>query len=242
MCYELAEMHRAGKRLVGTDGLVNTETVAWIVNRWEPQEAGWLQDAITHKYKMRASHLSPRSDSERLMMSVQNLPIEWKEESCLWAKGQLLDDWATTYWAKWMLGAEKEVVCGRYFEGLQWILDYYTGRPISYSWYYPWNLPPLWGDLAAASVSVSAASVSASVSYRLPPTTPVAQQEQLAMVLPEGSWSLVRDKELRRLPTLAPVFWPRTFGFFSAGRRWMWECEAELPILTAGRLRKLLEH
>ena len=62
-------------------------------------------------------------------------------------------------------------------------------------------------------------------------------QEQLAMVLPMDSWWLVRDSGLRGPPERLPAYWPKRFGFFSVGRRWLWECEAEVPILTATRLR-----
>ena len=61
------------------------------------------------------------------------------------------------------------------------------------------------------------------------------------MVLPLESWDLVRNPSLRKLPSLAPQFWPLEFSFFSAGRKWLWECEALVPPLTAGRLREILE-
>lgn len=65
-------------------------------------------------------------------------------------------------------------------------------------------------------------------------------QEQLAMVLPLSSWALIRDPELRTLPVKCPQLWPLQFSFFSAGRKWLWECEALIPVLTAGRLRHIL--
>jgi hypothetical protein len=62
-------------------------------------------------------------------------------------------------------------------------------------------------------------------------------QEQLAMVLPLESWGLIRDSGLRRLPALMPQMWPRKFGFVSLGRKWLWECEAKIPVLMVERLR-----
>ena len=61
------------------------------------------------------------------------------------------------------------------------------------------------------------------------------------MVLPLESWGLIRNTDLKRLPLLAPQYWPVEFGFQSAGRKWLWECEAILPSLTADRLREILE-
>jgi hypothetical protein len=61
------------------------------------------------------------------------------------------------------------------------------------------------------------------------------------MVLPMDSWWLVRDHRLRPVPLKAPIFWPAKFGFFSVGRRFMWECEAEIPVISVERLRALLK-
>jgi 5'-3' exonuclease len=69
---------------------------------------------------------------------------------------------------------------------------------------------------------------------------PLYPQEQLAMVLPLSSWGLIRDPSLRTLPSVCPQMWPIKFPFFSVGRKWLWECEARIPVLTAGRLRGLL--
>jgi hypothetical protein len=60
-------------------------------------------------------------------------------------------------------------------------------------------------------------------------------------VLPLESWGLLEDRGLRRLPVLAPQFWPEKFEFFSLGRKWLWECEARVPCLTAVRLREILK-
>jgi 5'-3' exonuclease len=125
-------------------------------------------------------------------------------------------------------------VGAQYELGLQWILDYYLGRPVSYSWYFPWSVPPLWGDLVD-QFSTGPAGLVAPV-----PSSPVAPQEQLAMVLPMSSWWLVRHPKLRALPLAAPIFWPASFGFFSAGRRWLWECEPEIPVIGVERLRQLV--
>lgn len=102
-------------------------------------------------------------------------------------------------------------------------------------WMFPAWIPPLWSDLARADVSEETAG-SASAAAE-----PIKPEEQLAMVLPLESWDLVRDSSLRRLPALAPQMWPKEFGFFSAGRKWLWECEARVPVLSAERLREILK-
>jgi 5'-3' exonuclease len=222
---QLEQLHAAGKRLV-VNGAVEGGACADFLVDWAFNERQMLTDAIEHKYSMRP--MVPRSDTERLMVGVQNLPVEWKEDLCLFYKGALRFNWEEIYYSRWLRGAAAEQVCAEYIKGLQWILDYYTGKPISYSWYFPWNVPPLWADL---KVQIREAVIKAA-----PVSSPVAPQQQLAMVLPQASWGLVRDLKLKGLPAAAPAFWPRTFSFFSAGRRWMWECEPEIPVMSVERM------
>ncbi len=100
------------------------------------------------------------------------------------------------------------------------------------TWVYPFWIPPLWSDLAKMNPIVKG-----NLKAQMEPTP----EEQLAMVLPLESWGLIRNANLRRLPSLAPQFWPVGFSFFSFGRKWLWECEALLPPLTADRLREILK-
>ena len=226
---ELVRIHQKGLRLV-LNGLVQWRAAADLISGWVEREEKMLVDAIEHKYKMRP--MVPRSDAERLMSGVQNLPVEWKEDLCILQEGVLIEGWRDIYCRRWLKGAGAKQVCGEYMKGLQWIVDYYTGRPVSFSWYFPWNVAPLWSDL---STELSSAESTAPVAENVP--APVAPQEQLAMVLPLASWGLVRDARLRSLPGRAPAFWPQSFSFFSAGRRWMWECEPEIPVMSVERMR-----
>ena len=245
MCMRLAELHRRGERLVAIEtGRVRAAAAAWFVTEWAMTESELLASAIQHKYKMRSP--PPRTDAERAMTRVQNLPMEWREEAAIAVfQGEdvhLVEGWQEIYRARWLRGAGVEQVCGEYMRGLQWVVDYYQGKPVSYSWYFPWNLPALWGDLRGElERGCEAGGAGGNCFLEAPPvTSPVAPQEQLAMVLPMSSWGLVRRADLRGLPVRAPAFWPDRFGFFSAGKRWMWECEAEVPILSVERLRGLL--
>ena len=227
LCNTLIDLHAKGKRLVVNEK-VDLGTVLELVGRWAIHEEGWITENFTQKYKGRP--MPPRNERERLMSSVERLPLEWKEESAIWSLERgLLVGWEGIYQDKWLHGAAPEQTVREYVRGLQWILDYYLGKPISFSWYFPWNVPPLWSDL---KMEVPKTRLEAN-----PVTAPVAPQEQLAMVLPMDSWWLVRDAKLRAVPGKLPAYWPNKFAFFSVGRRFLWECEAELPILTPTRLR-----
>ena len=233
MCRSLTTIHTAGLRLVdaGT-GVIRTDGCAALAAAWATTEEEDIAHGFREKYKGRGP--PPRSDKERAMLPVQNLPLEWKAESAIWSQaGGLVEGWRLAYYARWLREAEPATAAGVYVKGLQWILDYYLGKPVSYAWYFPWNLPPLWSDIAKELQRSEKVEAPA-------PTSAVAPQEQLAMVLPASSWWLVREGRLKVLPSKAPAFWPTRFGFFSVGKRWMWECEAEVPILCMERLRGLL--
>ena len=233
LCRALSEIHTGGQRLTSADGHVLPAGCLQLVQRLGLDEEAAIADSFKHKYEMRPQ--PPRNDKERLLSRLQNMPIELRAESALWSKaGGLVPEWRGIYREKWLHGADADQTCGEYIRGLQWILDYYLGKPVSYSWYFPWNLPPLWSDLAGEFSKVS-------VAVAPPVSAPVAPQEQLAMVLPMDSWWLVRDKRLRVIPLKAPIFWPTKFGFFSVGRRFMWECEAEIPVISVERLHTLLK-
>jgi len=181
--------------------------------------------------------MPPRNETERAMLPVQNLPLEWAEEGRLWSKesGAMFPDWKAKYYGTDLVQQDVHHRCMTYFQGLQWILNYYTGKPISTEWMYAWTYPPLWCDLLLASRHIEGLPE--------PPaaTCPVLKpQQQLSMVLPMESWWLIREPALKVLPTRLPAFWPTTFAFESLGKRWLWECYPKLPILTPARMRACL--
>ena len=137
MCKTLSELHREGLRLV-VDGVVQRRGCLELVRRWAVDERHNINRGFEHKYSMRP--MQPRNDRERLMQETENLPIEWRVESALWNKyGGLLDGWEDTYRRLWLKEGTAEQVGAQYELGLQWILDYYLGKPVSYSWYFPWS-------------------------------------------------------------------------------------------------------
>lgn len=216
----------------------NREALLTILDAWALTEESDIVAAFQRKYSGRGP--PPRTDVERIMRPVQNLPLEWYVESGMWKKQgtQLCEGWRDTYYRHIGALGQADIwhMCEVWCEGLQWILDYYTGRkPVSYDWLYPWSHPPLWSDLATYVRAKSVLPLAPA-----PISPPVQPQEQLTLVLPLESWGLIRDSHLRAIPTALRAFWPRAFGFESLGKRWFWECEAEVPLLTPARLRAAL--
>lgn len=239
LCRDLDRLHGKSMYLTYEDEAgrhhIRPETLYELLHGWSLSEKEDMEQSFSKKYKMRP--MAPKTEAERRMLPVENLPIEWAEEYRIWDRhgGEMRDEWESSYYMESGGSATlKEAQCEAYVKGLQWILDYYTGKPVSFEWMYPWTYPPLWKDISAY--------VSLQNALPLPPTegNPVKPQEQLTMVLPLESWWLIRDPVLRRMSSELPVFWPKQYSFHSLGKRWMWECYPSIPIIHPSRLRRYL--
>jgi len=208
---------------------INVSVLKDIAKRWGSDETRRLEQMIQKKQKQANAPLREGTDP------MECLPLEWNVESVFLKRGELVEGWRDIYWKFVHPGANQSVkqhACEEYVRGCQWIIDYYTGLPVNMRWVYPYWIPPLWSDLACISDVAEGGAVNSSA--------PITPEEQLAMVLPLKSWGLVRG-ELRRVPALIPHMWPRSYTFFSLARKWLWECEARIPVLTAERLREVLK-
>lgn len=223
---ELNRLHSQKKYLV-ENGLVQLDSLKYLLSSFASTEEQDMKQAIKKKRNMKP--MAPRNDVEKQMLPVQRLPLEWNAEKIFGTPEGLAEDWKDIY----RTFTPKEA-CASYLYGLQWILDYYLGKQIVVCWYFHWNLPPLWCDL------VECLNNPAIVKYTPPENYKLQPQEQLALVLPMESYHLIRDSRLKTLPSALPQFFPSRFGFLSLGRSWMWECEADIPILTPGRLKRAL--
>jgi 5'-3' exonuclease len=155
----------------------------------------------------------------------------------------LVEDWKRIYYERWfgvaVEGAGVQRIVYEYLVGLDWILQYYTGKEVNKEWCFPWLLPPLWSDILSVLISDGGKEV---VKAPKPLEFNLKPQEQLTLVLPLESWWLIRDPILRRIPHLAPHLWPTAFDLFTAGHKQTWECEAQIPLFTPSRLRYLLSN
>lgn len=214
----------------------NKPVLAELVRRWSRDEAHRLQKCIERKRA--AARLPARVGPDgRPQKEYESWPLQWDvEKRFVDGDGRLVEEWSDIYWTFLHSRADKQWklhVCEEYLRGLQWILDYYTAqRPVSKEWMFPCWLPPLWSDLSLALEGEKGC-----VDVGLEHGDALRPCEQLAMVLPRESYWLVEDTTLRRLPVLAPQWFPVEFEIHSVGKRWMWECEVLLPTVTKGALR-----
>lgn len=148
-------------------------------------------------------------------------------------------DWVTRYWGH-MNGTPQDI-CKDYINGMKWIWAYYTGSPICYNWFYPHVLPPLWSSLhpyLGMHETGMLMQQDMQVCVRIEELKAV---EQLCLVLPLESWSLIPECLEKKIAMVAPQFFPSQFEFESIGKRFFWECEAAIPIPTILELKAMIE-
>jgi 5'-3' exonuclease len=228
----LEVLHKEGRTLTDESQQIVKKSLLYIIELLAESEEHDIKTSFRKKYGMPPQ--PPRNEAERAMLPVQNLPLEWAEEKHMWGNHKLNDDWTSIYYLKETpLFGEQDIhqKCMAYFTGLQWVVNYYSGKPVSTEWVYPWTYPPLWKDLLTKGKSLEALPLVPANAERL-----LQPQEQLALVLPYESWSLIRNAGLKSLPSKMPAFWPKVSTFHSLGKRWLWECSPCIPIITPKRL------
>ena len=203
-----------------------------VIRRVAAAEQQWVGETLFKKLKM-SSHgfgrqATEQSEAEKALAIMNSLPLTWKVERGLATRTEtqgwvLNQGWEEKYYEEFMWGASPSSCVEQWLKAVQWILNYYTGfGPVDMLWYYPWYLPPLFADIAKHEFSQLPACSDA--------PNPIIPVAQLVMVLPIESYGLL-SRAHRVLPKRRPEFYPRTWGFFSAGRRQLWECEPMIPML-----------
>ena len=163
----------------------------------------------------------------------EDWPLAVMEEDILLdSRGQLSEDWQHQYITHFFHGfpwhpSSVKTLCRQYLYGVQWVWAYYLGRTeeVCFEWWYPFSLPPLWAWLSESELPTFLGTVQVKGSD-------IAPTEQLALVLPLESWSLLPPCPQRALPDRAPHLFPTEFSFDSVGKRFFWECESMIPVPT----------
>jgi 5'-3' exonuclease len=229
--YVMEELRRMmvskGKWLV-KEGKIDVIVLREIAGRWAEDETEKCFTMIRKKREQAGRGVL------RGMDEIEGKPLEWLvEKELIDEEGQLLENWREVYATKWIRHDAKEI-CREYVKGCQWVLDYYLGKEVDKGWMFRSWIPPLWSALRDTLEDTL------EIGYER--GWKVEAEEQLAMVLPLRSWGLIHKKEHRKLPIQSPQMWPKEFGYFSLGRKWLWECEAMIPVLTAEYLREILKN
>ncbi len=210
----------------------------------EQQEATSLLKTVTKKLEARVGATNAKTPEAIALAKYNDSPVLWAAEEPLVqrvvipgnerASMVLRPDWQTTYDELALWGADPEKAAEVYLEALGWTLAYYTGKDVDMNWVYPWPLPPRYGTLVKALQGRKALPIPTSKHAALKP------QEQLAMVLPESSFHLL-PSEYAVLPKKYVYMWPKSWGQYSFGRRFLWECEPLVPLITPKQIKSWIE-
>jgi 5'-3' exoribonuclease 1 len=204
---------------------IEAHTLKKIIRRWTPARGTTPEEIAADEFNK-----TPLRACDELSLVAS---IERTEDGK--KKITLSADWGDRYMTRWLGTLNRSRVCREYLTGVDWIVKYYLGKPVSKEWAYSWLLPPLWTDLVVYLSGQKPLPTASQIEIN-----PLKPQEQLALVMPLSSWWLVRDPTLRAIPNKAPQLWPSEIEFFTAGHMNMWECEAMIPSFNPEGLRYLL--
>ena len=200
---------------------------------------------VKKKLEARPGAGPSKSPEDRALALYNDLPITWAAESVLVDSAHtvgyehpqrvLKRNWTAIYDAHALGCASPAHAAEVYLQTLAWTLAYYSGAPIDMHAYYPWFLPP-----RHATILKALEGSKTGLATPEKPRIPLKPLEQLAMVLPESSFHLL-PAEYRRLLSAYPVYWPTSWGTYSFGRRFLWECEPLIPLVPPSEIRNMVE-
>jgi 5'-3' exonuclease len=198
-----------------------------------------------HKKQMISRNVG-LSESNQLNLGENNWPLSHIEEDILIEDKKLRTNWKELYLEKYFNGYNYtknniNTICKEYLYGIQWIWAYYIGslHNVCFNWVYSFSLPPLWVWIRDYLINhKQLPSFPDNVLIRATDIKPV---EQLALVLPLESWSLIPPCPERLLPLFAPQFYPSAFSFESIGKRYFWECESMIPLPSIMEVKEIIK-
>jgi 5'-3' exonuclease len=237
---QLAGLFVGGVRLVrGVESEVSRDGLTALIRVMAAQEEERVTSMVLKKRRQAA-------EIPDVSIGEEDWPLAVMEENALlWygpegrGRPRLDRNWRDRYLGFFHgFSASSESVdqlCREYLRGVQWVWSYYTGAEVCFEWSYPWSLPPLWVWLAGYLERHELPECG--IGLRGCEIEPV---EQLAVVLPLASWSLIPPSAVRALPYRAPHLFPSEFRFDSVGKRYFWECECRIPVPSVRMLRAFI--
>lgn len=222
-----------GKRLCDAAGTISQPVLLAILQQMATQEDTAWRQYFVNKLKWSGTRSRGTTDAERAWDAWQDEPMHWHGDNNLYIqyknregdeRTKMRENWRDVYHSNW-LHDDGINSATEWLRGMQWVNNYYRGSPINTFWVYPWSHPPLVTDLVAAIRKMKTLPISL-----IPNGMVIRPIEQLCMVLPISSWSLLPLSVCRRLYQW-PQYFPEGFGMNMLGKRFLWESEAEIALL-----------
>lgn len=227
--------------LVGEKITYNVPVLLDLCKRLADTEAEDVLKSVAKKLTQRIGTMGGDA-VERALARAQDAPLEWREDEVLVKRVSngdrqqyvLKPDWTTLYDEKALGGVSATKAAEVYCESLGWTLAYYTGEAVDREWMYPWLLPPRWQTIVDWLEAKGSVPVPRTTRAELKPL------EQLALVLPESSFRLL-PSEYKDMMKAHPYAWPTEWSVASFGKRFLWECEPQIPLLRPDQIRRWIE-
>ena len=130
-----------------------------------------------------------------------------------------------------------DAVCKNYFDGILFTARYYFDGAISWYWYNPYSVAPFVSDLFDYLQRMETKDINM---LSIPTGTPFSSTEQLMMVLPKTSASLLPKKLADEMDGRLAVFYPDEFEWIAEEKMMLYSIEPKLPLLDIDRIRTVI--
>ena len=128
-------------------------------------------------------------------------------------------------------------VCKNYFDGIIFTAKYYFDGAISWYWYNPYPVAPFVSDLFDYLQRMETKDINM---LKIPTGAPFLSIEQLMMVLPKTSASLLPKKLANEMEGRLAVFYPDEFEWIAEEKMMLYSIEPKLPLLDIDRIRTVI--
>lgn len=146
------------------------------------------------------------------------------------------DKWQERYYKSLFgINVNKNDICQKYIEGLEWTLKYYTKGCIDWRWYYPYHYPPLLEDL------IKYIPMTEKQILPIKSPQPVHEYVQLCYVLPPQHLYLLPEKLQPFIYKYKSIWYNTECKFIWAFCRYFWEAHVHLPELPIEKLEEIVE-
>jgi 5'-3' exonuclease len=203
------------------------------------------EDSRIKKYVSKKIMIA-RNYSDDTKIGDNNWPLKHIEENVLINNKELCSNWTEKYMSNFFNGMKYSPnnisrVCADYLHGIQWIWAYYNGLNdiVCFNWVYSFNLPPLWQWLYDYLNNINLLPTIPNIRVKASDIRPV---EQLVLVLPLESWSLIPPCPESSLPKYVPEYFPSVFSFDTVGKRYFWECESLIPLPSILEIKEIIKN
>jgi 5'-3' exonuclease len=130
-----------------------------------------------------------------------------------------------------------DAICKNYFDGILFTAKYYFDGHISWYWYNPYPVAPFVSDLFDYLQRMETKDINM---LKIATGAPFSSTEQLMMVLPKTSGSLLPKKLADEMDGRLAVFYPNEFDWIAEEKMMLYSIEPKLPLLDIDRIRAVI--